>query len=153
MSFKDEKRPIGGCWFTAGVQRTEAGKGEGRRNGDPFPERKAIGYVRFPRHSDYAGDCRAGGDENQIGKVCQRPDRAIRFLPETRGCKSNVVKAGLLTRPVHRAFPVSKPVAKSAVNDFSRRRGHTAASTVPESHRIPFSSGAEARTGTITAQR
>ena len=71
MSFKDEKRPIGGCWFTAGVQRTEAGKGEGRRNGDPFPERTSIGYVRFPRHSDYAGDCMAGGDENQIGKVCQ----------------------------------------------------------------------------------
>ena len=105
MSFKDEKRPIGGCWFTAGVQRTEAGKGEGRRNGDPFPERTSTGYVRFPRHSDYAGDCMAGGNENQIGKVCQRADRAIRFLPETRGCKS-IVKAGLLTRPVYRAFPV-----------------------------------------------
>ena len=153
MSFKDEKKADRRMLVYGRCTTNRSRKGEGRRNGDPFPERTSIGYVRFPRHSDYAGDCMAGGDENQIGKVCQRPDRAIRFLPETRGCKSNVVKAGLLTRPVHRAFPVSKPVAKSAVNDFSRRRGHTAASTVPDSHRIPFSSGAEARTGTITAQR
>jgi len=45
--------------------------------------------------------------ENQIGEGvrCDNDDRTIRFQPETRGCKS-IVKAGLLTRPVYRAFPV-----------------------------------------------
>ena len=49
------------------------------------------------------------------------------------------IKAGLLTHPVRRAFPASWPVAKESDRTIPRKEtGLTAASTVPDSHRIPY---------------
>lgn len=67
----------------------------------------------------------------KIQKISVRP---ISHL-NPAACKSISVVAGLLTRPVHCAFP-AKASGKSAMN-FLFREGLTAASTVPDSHRIP----------------
>ena len=61
---------------------------------------------------------------------------ATRFSPA--GVNPFPVMAGLLTRPSRRAFPALHQWQVAAT-----LRGLTAAGTVPDSHRIPFSSAFE----------
>jgi len=63
---------------------------------------------------------------------------ATRFSPA--GVNPFPVMAGLLTRPSRRAFPALHQWQVAAT-----LRGLTAAGTVPDSHRIPFSSVAANR--------
>ena len=63
---------------------------------------------------------------------------ATRFHPA--GVNPFTVMAGLLTRPSRRAFPVLHQWQVAAA-----LWGLTAAGTVPDSHRVPFSSGAANR--------